>query len=115
MRDYDYNAIGSSSVLVQPLSPGSAYRTENKAVDRISGSSKASRYKKRSIVSIPLIQGNFLLVLCFSLHQNRGRANNFRSYTSHRVSFICSRITNHIAISEQTTSTAATASRSSAR
>jgi Uri superfamily endonuclease len=59
---------------VQPAESGSAYRKENKAVDRISESSKASVYKKRWHRLYLAEIRRLLAFWYFSLHQERGRA-----------------------------------------
>jgi hypothetical protein len=60
MRDYDYNAIGSSSLLVHPTESGSAYPKENKAVDRMSGTTGQAFIKSVDTVSIWLKSGGLL-------------------------------------------------------
>jgi hypothetical protein len=52
--------IGSSSLLVHPTESGSAYPKENKAVDRMSGTTGQAFIKSVDIVSIWLKSGGLL-------------------------------------------------------
>ena len=78
-RDWVRQIIGSSSLLVHPTESGSTYPKENKAVDRMSGTTGQAFTKSVDTVSIWLKSGG-LLLFCPSSCTKSDTAGEFISY-----------------------------------